>query len=97
MRALLNILGAIAMLIGIGYLLTAATFMSGVNLTSANAIQVTQVYTQASYNALMGIGALLVTVVFVIAGRPSAQPVTVQQPAPNTGAPQSMGGKLGSL
>ncbi len=97
MRIIINIVAGIALLIGIGYLFTAATFTTGMNLSSASAIQITQVYTQAGFNALMGIGALLVAVVLVIAGRPTPQPATVQHVAPNTGAPQTMGGKLGSL
>ena len=91
-------LAFVAGLIALGY---AFIYPSGFQLATASAIQIQQVYSQATFYAVLGLGAFASAGVaglsLVIESISDLKGGTRPSAAPNTGAPQSMGGKLGSL
>jgi hypothetical protein len=57
MRILVVVLGVLAVLIGVVFFALAFLAPHGSNLAGASAVQITQVYSEASYDALMSIAA----------------------------------------
>lgn len=69
MKTFVNLLSAVALLAGIGALVYAFTTPGRYALIEASAIQITQVYAEATLYAVIAVGILLVAVVLQAAGR----------------------------
>lgn len=66
MRDLAKALAALSFLGGAGMLFFAFSTLSSYSLTNASAIQMTQVYSEGMYRALLGIGLLVMALVCVV-------------------------------
>lgn len=65
--ALFQLLSMIAFTVGFIYLLNAASIPGSYRLFNASAVQITQVYSEATHTALLGLGYLLVAIFIQLA------------------------------
>ena len=68
MRVIIGLLGALALLVGIGFGLWSAATPALFPLADASAVQITQVYSIASYRALLSIASFLFVLIMLLAG-----------------------------
>lgn len=74
LRGLTGFVGFIAFLAGLGFLGWSYLSLNSFDLTQASAIQMSEVYTILIYRALLGIGALIVTLICVISYNAPPEP-----------------------
>lgn len=70
-----RLVGALAMLAGIGWMFTAVTYPGSFSLRTASAVQVTQVYSEATYYGVLAIVAFSFAILVELAGRRQAPEV----------------------
>ncbi len=98
MRSILAALSGPATILGVLLLIFAAFTPSRYSLGFASAVQVSQVYSEAAFYALLGIGALLFAIVaFLGQIQVNAVPMPTPSSAPQNKPDTSLGERLGKL
>lgn len=67
MRTVISLISAVALLAGLALLGVAFITPRNYNLAAASAVQVSQVYGEATYYAVMGVGVLLFAILLAVA------------------------------
>ena len=69
LRSIVQILGVLTLLAGVYFFMNALTIPARYTLSAASAVQITQVYSEATYNGIMAVAAFTLAGILILGSR----------------------------